>query len=412
MATRKERKQKKTPRTADDKRGFLHSLFVIGGIMLLVVVIGVMIVGRFIDHPLLKMPREMIATAFSPVQDFFSGVTNTVADYFRTLKYRSNLEYEYGQLLIKVEELQDQAMLADAYKAKLDAYNDLYNEMSENEALNPIRADVIGHDDGNYFSVLTLNRGTDDGVGNLMAVVYSGGLVGYTYDVTATSVKVKTVIDSDCSIAALLESTRDEGTVKGTLSVNGEASCRMYYLPDKHLPRAGDTVVTSGVGVEFPKGIPIGTVRESTRGLEDNKQYVVIEPIVDFQHLEYVVIYRYKPSYAEEASGGDTYANATLVPLATARPQPTFAVGVGTSFEGGKTAEPSVDPNATPTQAPTPSPTPKPTADPNATAPPPNLEYNRPAKGTETPSPSPTPRPTFTPVPTFDPAGVTVEEDN
>ena len=63
--------------------------------------------------------------------------------------------------------------------------------------------------------------------------------------------------------------------MRGTLDVDGTAMCRMYYLPDDFLPRPGDTVVTSGVGMSFPKGIPIGTVRESTRGMESNKSYVV-----------------------------------------------------------------------------------------------------------------------------------------
>ena len=75
----------------------------------------------------------------------------------------------------------------------------------------------------------------------------------------------------------------------------------MYYLRDNHLPRQGDTVVTSGVGMEFPKGIPIGVVRESTRGMEEGKSYVVIEPIVDFERIEHVIVYRYTPSYAEQA---------------------------------------------------------------------------------------------------------------
>ena len=61
-------------------------------------------------------------------------------------------------------------------------------------------------------------------------------------------------------------------------------------------------VVTSGIGLQLPKGIPIGTVRESTRGLEDNKQFIVIEPIADFDHIEYVIVYRYRPNYAQQAA--------------------------------------------------------------------------------------------------------------
>ncbi len=107
--------------------------------------------------------------------------------------------------------------------------------------------------------------GSNDGVADYMAVTMEGALVGYTYNVSETKSSVRTIIDSSASIAALISSTRDQGTVRGTLGVDGSAMCRMYYLPDDHLPRPGDMVVTSGVGMSFPKGIPIGTVRVCDR---------------------------------------------------------------------------------------------------------------------------------------------------
>lgn len=65
-------------------------------------------------------------------------------------------------------------------------------------------------------------------------------------------------------------------------------------------------------------------MRESTRGMEGNKQYVVIKPQADFQHLEYVIILRYKPE-AEAIEGRDSTAVYNeYVPLVTARPYPTL----------------------------------------------------------------------------------------
>lgn len=88
-----------------------------------------------------------------------------------------------------------------------------------------------------------------------MAVTISGALVGYTENVQEDEATVRTVIDSNFSIAALIQSSRDQGTIRGTLGVDGTPMCRMYYLPDDNLPRPGDLVVTSGVGLSFPKGI-------------------------------------------------------------------------------------------------------------------------------------------------------------
>lgn len=86
-----------------------------------------------------------------------------------------------------------------------------------------------------------------------------------------------TIIDDQASLAALIESSRDQGAVKGTLGSTGEPLCRMYYLSADSVPRPGDRVITSGVGVSFPKGLLIGYVRESTRAIEDSKHYIVVE---------------------------------------------------------------------------------------------------------------------------------------
>ena len=175
-----------------------------------------------------------------------------------------------------------------------------------------------------------------------MAVTISGALVGYTETVKDTESTVRTIIDSEASIAGLIQSSRDQGTVRGTLGIDGQAMCRMYYLPDDHLPRPGDVVVTSGVGMSFPKGIPIGTVRESTRGMESNKQYIVVEPRVDFEHLEYVIVLRYQPTAEAVQGRSSTSSYSEYVPLATARPMPTLRIGSTTRF--GETPAPTEEP--------------------------------------------------------------------
>ena len=121
-------------------------------------------------------------------------------------------------------------------------------------------------------------------------------------------------------MAALIESSRDQGAVKGTLGSTGEPLCRMYYLSADSVPRPGDRVITSGVGVSFPKGLLIGYVRESTRAIEDNKHYIVVEPAADFEHIENVLVLRY---YADVEEMPDNYDNTEVIiaPVATARPQ-------------------------------------------------------------------------------------------
>ena len=391
-----------------------------GFILVSVTLALILAVGAYIFHrispktPGLGVPENVIGAVVTPVQDFFSGLTETVFGYFRSMKLRANIEAEYNELRARNEQLEYKAMLADELQNTLTQYKDMQDEIEANKAMLPIFCTVIGKSDSNYFSTLTINKGTEDGVQDYMAVTISGALVGYTESTQAHKATVRTIIDSDASIAALIQSSRDQGTVRGTLGIDGTPMCRMYYLPDDNLPRPGDLVVTSGVGLSFPKGIPIGVVQESTRGMDANKQYIVINPQVDFQHLEYVIVLRYKPE-AEAIEGRENgRTNVQFVPLESARPSPVVPEIASSLFESQESSSPDPDatatPSPTPTEAPTPTPTPTPVPTPTPDKTP--LSYNIVnLRGDPTPTPTPTTPPTNTPYFTPDPDDMTFEEE-
>ncbi len=400
LAQKHHRSKNKNPEAHHRLRSVLFVLIVI----FLLAVISVMVASRLLpEYEILNLPRKTIARVMEPIQTYFSSGTGWVFDYIQRLKLRSNIEYEYEQLYEKYDALLSQNMMVNELQTQLNEYSELMYEMQTHSQFDGIPAKVISTDSTNYFSVLQINVGSDQGIQDYMAVVKAGGLVGYTYDVTATTAKVQTIINSDTSIPALIESTRYQGVVKGTMGINGEPTCRMYYLSDNHLPRQGDTVVTSGVGVEFPKGIPVGVVRESTRGMEEGKSFVVIEPIVDFERVEYVIVYRYVPPYTEQAEKRED-TDIVYTGLPTARPVPTFAVSGENAFIPEDTPEPESD---TPEDTPVPDTTPPPddregqgNAAPEETPAVGNLSYDD-IPGTPTPEPTDTPEPSATPVPTF-----------
>lgn len=392
-----------------------------GFILVLVTLILLLAVASYIFHrissttPGLELPEKAIGSVITPVQDFFSGLTETVFGYFRSMKLRANIESEYNALRAENEQLVYKAMLADELQKTLSQFEDLSDEIAANQAMQPIICTVIGRSDSNYFSTLTINKGKDDGVEDYMAVTISGALVGYTESTQAHKATVRTIIDSDASIAALIQSSRDQGTVRGTLGIDQTPMCRMYYLPEDNLPRPGDLVVTSGVGMSFPKGIPIGTVTESTRGMDANKQYIVLKPEVDFQHLEYVIVLRYKPE-AEAIEGRENgRTNVQFVPLESARPSPVVPEIASSLFESQDNSTPDPNEPETPTPEPTdtPSPTPSPTPTPAPTPDKTSYSYNMiNLHGDPTPTPTPTTSPTFTPYFTPDPDDMTFEEEN
>lgn len=422
---KKKKKKRRSKKKDNSNSGFIKRLLGISIGCFMSLIVAAMALSYFVDSTALTLPRQTISSVVTPVQQVVSGFFQSITQYMRTLKIRGDIEFEYEQMLQELDTLTTELAFYRELEIENSQLYDLLEENNNHQNLNPLSASVIGTDASNYFSTLTLDKGWADGVTDYMAVVSNGGLVGVTYNTTEHKCEVRCIINDDCTVAALVQSTRDQGSVKGCLGSTGKPLCRMYYLPENALTRPGDTIVTSGVGLEFPKGIPIGYIRESTRGMEENKSYVVIEPIVDFQHLERVTIYRYRPLYAEEAQTRTSSIITTYETVAPAWPVPTFQVGEASDFLFSATAVPdqALSPVVSVTPTPASNISPAPSTTPNAnglgtavpassgTQRPENLSYATPDNSTPSPTPRPTEPPTPTPVPTYNPMGMTLEED-
>lgn len=413
MAIRKNSENKKAKRPGRFRawmgrfKSYTRFITIFALYTVLTIVVGIMLYARISNDENFRIVEKGIATAVTPVQNTFSNVVNNVANELRKIKLRGNIEKEYNRLLAENEQLVYDAMLANELKIQISQYSSLFDEVSLNNSMNPIACKVIGRDNSNYFSVFTINKGSLSGIEDFMAVTSNGALIGYTYNVSLNKANVRTIIDSEASIAALIQSSRDQGTIRGTLGIDSKPMCRMYYLPNDNLPRPGDEVVTSGVGMSFPRGIPIGTVRESTRGMEENKQFIVVEPKHDFRHIENVIVLRYKPDPLGVSITEDGKEQTIYDSLPGTVPVPTIMIGKD-EYVISHTPTPDLNIDVENSENPTNTTLPV-----NPTPPTPSdaggIEYNIP-NASSTPSVQFSLGPTSTPAPTEPPLDITVED--
>jgi rod shape-determining protein MreC len=149
-----------------------------------------------------------------------------------------------------------------------------------------VAARVIGRDASNWWKSIQIDRGSDDGLRDNLAVLNADGLVGKTISVTRGEARVLLITDPNCKASAVIQETRDTGVVAGSGS-----DCVMTYVSREAKIKPKQVVITSGLGGVFPKGILIGTVT----GTEMNQQTgmyqdIQIKPSVDFNKLEEVIV--------------------------------------------------------------------------------------------------------------------------
>jgi len=117
-------------------------------------------------------------------------------------------------------------------------------------------------------------------------VVTEQGLVGRISEVNNVTSKVLLITDPSSAVNAILQSSRLNGIIQGT--PNGDLI--MDFIPQGPVFSVGEVVLTSGMGVRFPRGIPIGQVIERRQRDIDIFQQAVVRPSIDFSSLELVAI--------------------------------------------------------------------------------------------------------------------------
>jgi len=162
-----------------------------------------------------------------------------------------------------------------------------------------LAADVIGRDVSPFLRSIVIGRGSDDGILRGMPIVTARGLVGRVTDVFASMARVQLITDPEVAVNVLLGTSTSGGQTSrgdGVLvpQVNGELW--VDQINQSVVVTPGELVLTSGLGALFPPNVPVGQVISVRRRDFELFQLAVIQPSVDFERLQIVlVITNYNP---------------------------------------------------------------------------------------------------------------------
>lgn len=121
-----------------------------------------------------------------------------------------------------------------------------------------------------------------------MTVIADKGLVGHVIDVTESTAKVQTIIDTASSVSCSMSTSKESIVCKGTL--DEPSALKAMYLPAESNVAQGDSIETSGLGGIYPKGIFVGTIKKVTNTQNITDRYATIEVAVDFNTLDTVLV--------------------------------------------------------------------------------------------------------------------------
>lgn len=240
--------------------------------------------GRF-ETP---MANKTVMMALAPFQRAAAWASSGIGHIIVECQDILQVHEQNKQLRDEVEQLRAQNVRANEYAEENIRLRSLLGYKTSATQFDLLPAHVIGREAATWTSTIVIDRGSNDGIKNEMAVVTDRGLVGCVSETAPNSARVELITDPRIAVGTLVQRSRVAGIVEGSL--NDAEHPRMVNLPLSVDVTNGDTIITSGLRSIYPKGLSIGIVKEVKNDEGGLLKYAVIETTVDFQKLENVLV--------------------------------------------------------------------------------------------------------------------------
>ncbi|NRF91434.1 rod shape-determining protein MreC [Paenibacillus frigoriresistens] len=157
-------------------------------------------------------------------------------------------------------------------------------------------AEVVTIDPDPYNSTVTINLGDKDGIKENMAVMTVDGLVGRVSKVFGFHSNVQLLTETNDTdnnskaIAVTVKGNENQpfGMIESYDAKTGELVMNKVEHADDM--KIGDTIITSGMGQVFPKGIEVGTISSIGPGEFGITYKVMVKPKASFNRIREVFV--------------------------------------------------------------------------------------------------------------------------
>lgn len=266
----------------------------------------------------------------------FQGLGNVFVNLTTDQETLSELRAENEALVARNAELEEAEQTATRLQALLGLQS-TYN-------LQSTAARIISGSTDSWTSTVTIDKGSSSGLAVGMPVCEAQGAIGQIVECGPTTSVVRLVTDENSSVSAMVQSTRAQGMLVG--SATGQVTLNL--IRSDQTVNVGDTIVTSGLGGVFPKGLPLGKVTSVENNPGSLYLSIVVEPLVHTESYEEVVVITSltdeQMATSEDIAAADAQeatASTTQGTSADSEDDSTSAADDGTSEEGSGSTDAS-----------------------------------------------------------------------
>ena len=244
---------------------------------------------NFIEKKVKDIGVFMQETIYAPIK--------FTKDKIEVNKEKEEIYKKYKALQQKSEKFEFNEARINELEKENKELKDMLEIKSSLTDYDVVNASIVSRDVGYWYDKIVINKGEKDGLEPRMAVIINGGVIGYISEVSNHSSNVQLLTTKTLKNKVSVKIDLGKGKSANGLLIGYDSKKNVYNIEgisySGNIPEKA-MVTTTGLGDNFPSGILIGYVNNTTTDNFDLGKIVEVKPSVDFENLSSVMILKRK----------------------------------------------------------------------------------------------------------------------
>ena len=234
--------------------------------------------------------RTSLNSMIIPMQKGITTIGMSINNTIDRFEEADKLQDEIAALKAENERITREKERMEQSLYELERYKQLF-ALSDNYKTYPtVGANIIAKDTSGYYARFTLDKGYKDGIAVDMNVLADSGLVGIITEVGPHYSVVRSIIDDNNYVSAIVTKTEDNCIVCGNLELLSIGYIEIRDLSLNTEARNNYKVYTSPLSDKYLPDILIGYISNIQNENDGLTKTGYLTPVVDFEHLTTVLI--------------------------------------------------------------------------------------------------------------------------
>ncbi|MDO4501651.1 MAG: rod shape-determining protein MreC [Coriobacteriia bacterium] len=183
------------------------------------------------------------------------------------------------------EQLRAQVAQLEEYRQEVGRLQGLL-KLTDSYNIQGVSAHVIARSGEAYSQTVSIDMGSDSGICPGQTVMGPTGVVGQVVSAAPTTSVVRLLSDPQSGAAVMVQSSRAEGVVRGSL----DGTLYLECVDAEAKVSVGDALITSGLGGSYTRGLMVGTVARIDDSQGGASRQIIVAPNEETGPLQEVTV--------------------------------------------------------------------------------------------------------------------------